>query len=429
MKKLLALSAVIVMIVGIAGCSFVFPLTTTGAATTVSTTTAPITYTTTSTSIDIDMVLSEIYNRIYAELYEEIRAEVAASLSQERFDQIYETVVGDILDEIANGTLEVNAQTVIELIYAVAAEEAEAVIGVTVNNGTGTPLAVGSGVIYKHVGDQYYVVTNQHVVEGGTSFEIVTPDGAEHAGILRGVDATVDVAVLYFTSSQTYTVAAFGDSDAVTKGTIVLAVGNPSGFDYYGSMTMGIVSGLDRYFDIDEDNIRDMFVNYIQHDASINAGNSGGALFNLAGEVIGINVIKIAATEIEGMGFAIPSNLVAAICADIEEYGVSKVKPVLGIVFVDIASNPDYFEYYGIELPEGFENGFYILQVNEGATLDGIVLPGDIVTRIGTIEITDTDDFLILFQQYHVGDVISITVYRNGGYLTFDDIELLPKAE
>jgi len=425
MKKLLALTALLLLTSTVAGCSFSF--TTIAPTTTAPTTTAPTTMTTTEISIDMDLIRSEIYNRIYAELYDEIYAEVAANLSQARFDEIYAQVMDEVLDRVISGEITVTPLSVVEMIYAVAAGEAEAVIGISTYGAGGNLLSTGSGVIYKHVGDRYYVVTNNHVVDGAVSVKVLTPDGEEYVAVVRGVDETVDVAVVYFTAEALYETAPFGDSEALTKGTIVLAVGNPSGFDYYGSMTMGIVSGIDRYFDIDNDNVKDMFVNYIQHDASINAGNSGGALFNLNGEVIGINVIKIAATEIEGMGFAIPSNLVSAICEDIEEYGVSKVKPVLGITFVDIFDNPDYFEFYNITLPETITHGFYVLAVGEGASFDGYVIPGDIVTQIGVIAIVDTEGFVQEFSQYHVDDVISVTVYRDGAYLTFDNIVLKPR--
>ncbi len=423
MKKLLALLAILTVTSTVAGCSFSF--TTTRVTTAATTTETPLT--TTEVPIDLDQLRSEVYNRIYQELYDDIYAEVAADLSQARFDEIYAQVMDEVLDKVLSGEITVTPLSIIEMVYAVAAGEAEAVIGITAYGASGNTVSTGSGVIYKRVGDRYYVVTNNHVVEDAATVKVTTPDGEDYTAVLRGVDETVDVAVLYFNSRELYETAPFGDSETVTKGTIVLAVGNPSGFDYYGSMTMGVVSGIDRYFDIDNDAVKDMFVNYIQHDASINAGNSGGALFNLNGEVIGINVIKIAATEIEGMGFAIPSNLVQAICADIEEYGVSKVKPVLGITFVDIFDNPDYFTFYNITLPETIQNGFYVLSVAEGTSLDGYVQAGDIVTQIGVIVIVDTDGFVQEFSQYHVGDVISVTVYRGGQYLTFDDIELKPR--
>lgn len=424
MKKLLALTAILILTTTAAGCSFSF--TTTPPTTTTATTTAT-SLTTTEISVDMDLVRSEIYNRIYEELYDDIYAEVAADLSQTRFDAIYAQVMEEVLDRVLSGEITVTPLSIIEMVYAVAANEAEAVIGITAYNANGDLVSTGSGVIYKHVGDRYYVVTNNHVVADASSFKVLTSDGEEYTAVVRGVDATVDVAVVYFSADALYETAPFGDSEALTKGTIVLAVGNPSGFDYYGSMTMGVVSGIDRYFDIDNDEVKDMFVNYIQHDASINAGNSGGALFNLDGEVIGINVIKIAATEIEGMGFAIPANLVQAICADIEEFGVSKVKPVLGITFVDIVDNPDYFVNYNITLPESITNGFYVLAVAAGASFDTYVLPGDIVTQIGVIEIVDTDGFVQEFSQYHVGDIISVTVCRDDQYLTFDNVELKPK--
>jgi serine protease Do len=114
------------------------------------------------------------------------------------------------------------------------------------------------------------------------------------------------------------TVASFGDSDAIEKGTVVLAAGNPSGYNFFGSVTMGIISGKNRYFDTNNDGVRDMFVSYLQHDAAINSGNSGGPLYNIHGTVIGINVSKFVGSEIEGMGFAIPIETVTAILDDLE---------------------------------------------------------------------------------------------------------------
>ena len=234
--------------------------------------------------------------------------------------------------------------------------------------------------------------------------------------------------MLYFLSDDDYAVADFGDSSLVNKGDIILSVGHPKGYDFYGTMTMGIVSGLDRYFDIDGDNINDMFVNYIQHDAAINNGNSGGALFDIYGDVIGINVIKLAATDIEGMGFAIPSNLVSAICSDIEEFGFSLQKPVLGINFMQIRGREDYLAVEeGVVLPSGVTDGFYIFAVVAGASFDGYVQPGDIIVQIADIELTTADDVVYNFSKYKVGDTISISLYRNGVLMSIDDILLKEK--
>lgn len=437
MKKLMILVSSLILVLTLAGCSFTFvttantSLTTTSPGTTTSATAGTTTATTTATTeIDLDALKQAVYDKIYQELYDQVRAEVIQNLSQERFDEIYNQVISDILDKVASGEITVTAASVIDMIYEVAANEATSVVGVTTYDSAGTSVAIGSGVIYKHVGEVYYVVTNNHVVEDGSSYEIRFEDGSTVSATLRGVDTLVDVAVLYFTSTNDYTVVNFGNSDTVAQGTIVLAVGNPSGYDYYRSITMGIVSGTNRYFDIDGDNTKDMFVGYIQHDASINAGNSGGALFNLQGEVIGINVIKIAATEIEGMGFAIPSNLVSAICGDIEEYGVSKQKPMLGISFLDISSTTQAtWDYYHITIPQNVTQGFYISAVVANASFDGYVLPGDILTQVGDFTIINTQDFVYNFSKYRVGDIISITLIRNGSVLTFDNIELKSKPE
>jgi len=435
MKKTMVLISIFVFVFALLGCSFTFvttsaPSTTTLTTLMTSTTTAYVS-TTASAEIDLDALKQAVYDKIYQELYDQVRAEVIQNISQERFDEIYNQVILDILDKVSSGDIVVTAASVIDMIYQVAANEATAIVGVSTYDSSGTNiLSIGSGVIYKHVGDVYYVVTNNHVVEDGTSFKIRFEDGSTVDATLRGVDTLVDVAVLYFTSNNDYTVVNFGDSDAVEQGTIVLAVGNPSGYEYYRSITMGIVSGTNRYFDIDGDNTKDMFVGYIQHDASINAGNSGGALFNLQGEVIGINVIKIAATEIEGMGFAIPSNLVSAICGDIEQYGVSKQKPMLGISFLDIATTtPATWDYYHITIPATITQGFYISAVVANASFDGYVLPGDIITQVGDFTIINTADFVFNFSKYRVGDIISITLIRNGSTMTFDNIELKSKPE
>lgn len=413
MKKL-ALFAVMLGLVFVVSCTTKFTTTTTTES-----------RTTTTTTLDLSRIHSEVYARIYEELYAEIRAEVLANLSEERFEAIYQQVVTDLLAKVESGEMEVTALSLIELIYGVAAKEATAAVGVSNFDATGALKATGSGVIFHKVGNKYYVITNQHVVEDGTSYQIRFEDGSTIDAILRGVDSLVDIAVLYFTSDEPHAVATFADSDAVLKGTLVLAVGNPSGYEYFGSMTLGIVSGVRRYFDIDGDNIKDLFVPYIQHDAAINAGNSGGPLFDLEGHIVGINVIKISSVEIEGMGFAIPGNLAHDVAMDIIEYGVSKQKPVLGIQFIDIALNYAYFAANGITLPEGVVKGFYIIQVYPDLSLSSYVQPGDILLEIGDIAIENSVQFVTEFSsRYRVGDIVSITILRGGQPLTIENIEL-----
>lgn len=431
MKKRLLLSLIIIGVLFLAGCQFSLTTESTQTTTFLTYATTTTTREQTTASIDVDQLMEDVYQRIYEELYNEVRLEVIQNISEERFNQIYDQIIVDLLNKIQLGEIEVSALSVIDMVYAVVEQEAKAVVGVSNLDSSGNLSSLGSGVIYKRVGSTYYVVSNQHVVDGGASFEIRFADGSTIPATLVGVDSLVDVSVLRFVSAEDLPVASFGDSDNQPQGTFVLAVGNPSGYEYFGSVNFGIVSGTSRYFDIDGNDVKDMFVGYIQHDASINQGNSGGPLFNLNGEIIGINVIKIADISVEGMGFAIPGNLVKDICADIEEFGYSLQKPVLGIEFVSILGNEDYFTFYNIAIPESITAGFYINSTVAGATLDGLVLPGDIILQIGDVVITNTADFVLGFSKYRVGDVIDLTLYRmsTGETINLTDITLKAKVD
>lgn len=421
MKKFYVFLLMIIFTSALVGCGGLFDTAETTTRTFL--TRSTVTNTTVNT-IDDDLIISDLYEKIYESLYNEVLAEVIDDISEERFQQIYDSIIFDLLEEIEAGNITISAASVVEMILAIEAKQANAVVGVRNYNGNGVVTSVGSGVIYKQVGNKYYVLTNNHVIEDGVSYTVVFENGDEVGAVLRGVDTLVDVAVLYFISDDEYEVVEFADSDSLRKGEIILAVGHPSGFNYFGSMTFGIVSGLKRYFDIDDDGVNDMFVGYIQHDAAINSGNSGGALFNLKGELAGVNVIKIAATGIEGMGFAIPANLVLAIVTDIEEFGYSIQKPVLGIRFVDIYNNQKFFDDNEIVLPDGLTAGFFILEVVEGSTMDGYLLPGDIVIEIGDVVITNSNNFVEEFSKYRVGDVIDLVIIRNGQNLVIENIEL-----
>ncbi|MDD4069673.1 MAG: trypsin-like peptidase domain-containing protein [Candidatus Izemoplasmatales bacterium] len=379
---------------------------------------------TTENTINEDLIISDLYQRIYESLYDEVKQEVINDISEERFQQLYDSVIQTIMQDIESGEITLTAANVVDMILSLEAQQAKTVVGIRNKNANGVIQAVGSGVIYKQVGDRYYVLTNNHVIEDGISFSVVFEDGEETGAVLRGVDELVDLAVLYFTSEEDLPVAEFGDSDAINKGEIVVAVGHPSGFGYFGSMTMGIISGKNRYFDIDGDSVKDMFVGYLQHDAAINSGNSGGALFDLDGKLIGVNVIKISSVTVEGMGFAIPSNLVQAIVTDIEEFGYSIQKPILGIRFIDIKNNQSFFEQNEITLPVGLTTGFYIIEVDEGKTMDGYLLPGDILIEIGDVIVESSTQFVEEFSKYRVGDIIDVVIIRNNQTMTITDIEL-----
>ncbi|MFA6648483.1 MAG: trypsin-like peptidase domain-containing protein [Candidatus Izemoplasmatales bacterium] len=264
---------------------------------------------------------NDLVNQIYVDVYEQIYAELYAEYSETIFidpeqlelniyEEIYAQVEAELWAQINTGNITIVMDDFLDQLLNVAEIANHSVIGVsTYNDSEG--IALGSGVIYFYdsFANVYYLITNQHVVEGGNNFKVVFANGDEVVATLLGADDEVDIAILSFSGAgldQDITVSVLGDSDALTQGTIVLASGNPRGYNFFGSMTMGIVAGINRIID-------DNTTPYIQHDAAINSGNSGGPLYNLLGEVIGINVSKYAITDIEGMGFAIPINLVKTV--------------------------------------------------------------------------------------------------------------------
>lgn len=416
MKKIISFLLIVIGAFFMTSCSFFLN------------TTSNLEESTITPTIDFDQlkedVYQDVYNEIYNELFEKIKNEITSEISREEINQIYLRVKEDILQKIENGEIEMEALSVIDKMITTGLTSANAVVGINNLDSKDKVTSIGSGVIYKKEGRKYYVVTNHHVIEGASKIQIDLGDDTIITAEKLGQEKLVDVAILSFVSEKEYQVAGFGDSSKLQKGEFITAVGNPTSFAYYNTMTMGIVSGINRYFDIDNDGTRDMFVNYIQHDAAINAGNSGGALFNLEGEIIGINTLKIVDYTIEGMGFAIPGNLVKRIADDIEEFGFSRIKPMLGITFVDISANRQALINDGVVIPESITNGFYVQSVVEGSSVSGYVLPEDIILKIGDVEIIDTNKFVEGFSQYIIGDLVDIVVYRNGSTITLENIEL-----
>ncbi|MEW8987760.1 MAG: trypsin-like peptidase domain-containing protein, partial [Bacillus sp. (in: firmicutes)] len=190
----------------------------------------------------------------------------------------------------------------------------------------------GSGVIYKIEGNKAFVVTNHHVVDGAKELEITLSDGTKHAAKLRGSDVWTDLAVLELEAKNIKNIAEFGDSDSIQVGEPAIAIGNPLGATFSGSVTQGIISGLERTIpiDINSDGIEDWQAEVIQTDAAINPGNSGGALVNIDGQLIGINSMKIAESSVEGIGLAIPINYAIPIIEDLEKHGEVK-RPYMGV--------------------------------------------------------------------------------------------------
>lgn len=275
----------------------------------------------------------------------------------------------------------------------------------------------GSGVIYKKEGGKAYVITNNHVVEGAKSLEVTLVDGTKVEAKLVGSDIWTDLAVLEIDDKGIDSVITFGDSDALKQGETVIAIGNPLGLDFYGSVTTGVVSGKDRSIpvDINEDGVEDWQAEVLQTDAAINPGNSGGALINLAGQLIGINSMKISESAVEGMGLAIPVNSAIPIIEDLEKNGKVN-RPSMGVTLVDLTNVPAFHQKDTLKLPAEVTTGVVVDEVvpNSPAATAGMQ-SYDVIVEMDGEKIENTIELRKhLYNKKEIGDELQVKVYRQG---------------
>ncbi|HJF30913.1 MAG TPA: trypsin-like peptidase domain-containing protein [Sporosarcina psychrophila] len=285
----------------------------------------------------------------------------------------------------------------------------------------------GSGVIYKKQGDKAYIVTNHHVVEGAQELEITFDDGSKTAGKTVGSDMWTDLAVIEIDAKPVKTVIGFGDSDALKRGETVIAIGNPLGLGFSGSVTVGVVSGKDRSIpiDFDENGTVDWFADVLQTDAAINPGNSGGALINLAGQLIGINSMKISEATVEGIGLAIPINLATPIIDQLEKNGKVN-RPTMGVTLLDLRSIPAQQQRDMLKLPATITDGVVVNEVmsKSAAEIAG-VMQYDVIVEMDGVKIEDMVSLRKhLYNAKNVGDMMQMKVYREGKLL---EIEMVLK--
>ena len=261
-----------------------------------------------------------------------------------------------------------------------------------------TPSNSGSGIIMTADG---YIVTNAHVVEDAAGITVVLENGDAYAAELIGADSDTDLAVLKIEASN-LTYAEFGNSDELERGDRVIAIGNPGGTVLAGSTTGGMVSGLNR-------NIKSSSpysTSYIQVDAAINPGNSGGALVNEYGQVVGINSAKIAETDYEGIGFAIPINEALPIIQELMQYGHVTGRAALGI--------QGYMINEAVAAMRRMPVGFGIEAVDPSSDLASKnVVAGDIITYINDKQVTSYDVLANELAEFKPGDTVKLTIYRS----------------
>ncbi|WP_143318673.1 S1C family serine protease, partial [Carnobacterium maltaromaticum] len=265
-------------------------------------------------------------------------------------------------------------------------------------------------------GKTAYIVTNNHVIDGSDAIEVILKDGTKVEAKLIGADQWTDLAVLSIPADKVKTVATFGNSDDIKVGEPAIAIGSPLGTNFATSVTQGIVSAKDRSvaMDIDGDGVEDWDMTAIQTDAAINPGNSGGALINLAGQVIGINSMKISQDTVEGMGFAIPSNDVVKIINELQQNG-KIVRPVLGVVLRDLSQISEQQQQSVLKLPEDVTEGVVITNVQkDSAAAKGGLEQYDTITEIDGQKITDSVSLRKVIYNLKVGDTVEVKFYRDG---------------
>ena len=283
---------------------------------------------------------------------------------------------------------------------------------------TGGELATaseGSGVIYKNEGGYAYIVTNYHVIAKSQELEVLLADGTREKAELVGSDQWTDLAVIRIANTNVSTVAEFANSDDVEVGQTAIAIGSPLGSEFATSVTQGIVSATNRAVatDVDGDGQEDWVVTAIQTDAAINPGNSGGALINSAGQVIGINSMKISKSSVEGMGFAIPSNEVVSIIKQLEENG-KITRPALGISMVNLTSvNTRVIQQ--MNLPADVKSGVVIAEVDSKGSAKAAGLQAyDVIVEMDGQKIEGIQNLRKVLYSHKVGDKMEVTYYRNG---------------
>lgn len=260
--------------------------------------------------------------------------------------------------------------------------------------------SVGSGVLFDKKG---YIVTNNHVVSGSKEVNVSLSSGKTVPGKVVGTDPSTDLAVVKIEGSDDLPVATFGDSDALQVGETAIAIGNPLGLEFQGTVTVGVISALNRsLYDIDQR------FKLIQTDAAINPGNSGGALVTADGKVVGINSAKIAKEGVEGMGFAIPINSAKGIIQQLISNG-KVIRAYLGVY----AADKDIAQRYGYNWDH--DGGVLVMKIASRSPMSLTdIRPGDYILAIDGQSFDTVKGMREILDNHKPGDRIKVTYEHNG---------------
>lgn len=280
-------------------------------------------------------------------------------------------------------------------------------------NGKLETYSEGSGVVYMKSNGKGYIVTNNHVISGSDAVQVQLANGKTVSAKVVGKDSTTDLAVLSIDAKYVTQTAEFGDSKSLQAGQTVIAVGSPLGSEYASTVTQGIVSAPARTIETSSGHQQTV----VQTDAAINPGNSGGALVNSAGQVIGINSMKLAqssdGTSVEGMGFAIPSNEVVTIVNELVKKG-KITRPQLGVRVVALNGIPEAYRSR-LKIKSNLKNGIYVASINKNSSASRAGMKsGDVITAVDGKKVDDVASLHSILYSHKVGNTVNVTVNRNG---------------
>ena len=298
-------------------------------------------------------------------------------------------------------------------------------VGILVYSNTSKTLSSeGSGVIYAQDrdGKYTYIVTCAHVISGvGQNIVVQLYNEKEYTAQVVGYDSRTDIGVVRIEASGLQALE-IGDSDSLQVGDTIYAIGNPGGTEFANTFTNGIVTALDRPVSSSSTGYT---MECIQHNAAINPGNSGGALVNEFGQLIGINSMKIVASDYEGMGFAVPSSVFVDVVNDLVVNGYVTNRPKIGISYLKASAEQAYAMFVAIKgLPGG---SIIVASISEDSDFYGKLEKGDLITAINGEDLNSAADLAAMIEEMNVGDTITLKVVRIKQDYTYDEFTFTGK--
>lgn len=273
-------------------------------------------------------------------------------------------------------------------------------------------VGIGTGVIFQIKDGRARIITNNHVIESATDVEIVLLNGTRKSAEIIGMDLLSDLAVLEVDAQGIEYAADFGDSDQLKSGQTAIAIGNPLGLGFSHTTTVGVISSPLRKIPVSlgSGSSYDWELDVIQTDAAINQGNSGGALLNLEGKVVGINSLKVSVFGVEGMGFAIPINTAKPILASLIKHG-KVLRPFMGIGTLDVQNVEDW---ESLNLPDGVDEGIIVMNTS-GPAVKAKLRKNDIIVGLDDGEVGTVFELRkYLYAHKEVGDTVKVHYFRDG---------------